>query len=72
MHPIQKASEILGSQAELALRLGVSRGYISQLISGHRKVPAQYCRSIESMTDGAVTRYELRSDIFGDASEAAK
>lgn len=29
------------------------------------KVPAEHCRAIEKITDGKVTRYQLRPDVFG-------
>lgn len=31
------------------------------------KPPAQYCLAIEEATGGAVTRYDLRPDVFGPA-----
>jgi DNA-binding transcriptional regulator YdaS (Cro superfamily) len=34
-------------------------------------VPADRCLPIERATGGAVTRYDLRPDIFGDAPDGA-
>lgn len=37
------------------------------------KIPASYCIAIERATNGAVTRYELREDVFGpDPSKQTK
>lgn len=32
----------------------------------YKKVPAEHCLAIEKATNGAVTRYNLRPDVFGD------
>ena len=32
-------------------------------------IPAEYCRAIEQATNGKVTRYELRPDVFGVGPE---
>jgi DNA-binding transcriptional regulator YdaS (Cro superfamily) len=54
-----------GLQRQIALTLGISPVLISQWSSGSRQVPAERCVPIEKATKGAVTRYELRPDIFG-------
>lgn len=33
------------------------------------RVPAEWCRDVEFVTNKAVTRYELRPDVFGESSE---
>lgn len=33
------------------------------------RIPAEYCRAIEQATNGKVTRYELRPDVFGVGPE---
>ena len=68
---IQKAVRLLGSQAKLAERLGVTKAFVNQIVSGARRVPAERCRPIEEATGGAVTRYELRPDVFGPAPQEA-
>lgn len=62
---LRKAIDALGSQAELARKLDVSDMAVSQWKK--RGVPPERCRDIEAATGGAVTRYELRPDIFGPA-----
>jgi DNA-binding transcriptional regulator YdaS (Cro superfamily) len=72
MTPIAKAIEILGSQAELARRLGVSPPFVSQLLSGERPIPLQHAISIEKETAGAVTVETLRPDIDWAVIRGAK
>ena len=35
-----------------------------------RGVPAERCLAIENATGGAITRYELRPDVFGQPPHA--
>ncbi len=61
------------TKAELARRLGVLPQHITNWYS--RGIPAARCIAIEEATDGAVTRYDLRPDVFGtpaNDSEAGK
>lgn len=48
--------------ARLAQKIGVTPGFISQIVSGHRRAPVERCTAIEKATDGNVTRRELRPD----------
>lgn len=66
MRPIDKAIEASGGQAELARRIGVSLQAVYQWHKGTRPVPPGRCIPIEQATGGAITRYELRRDVFGD------
>lgn len=64
--PLDRVIEIVGSQEELAARLGIK----SPSITGWRnrgQIPPERCISLERATDGRVTRYEMRPDVFGDA-----
>lgn len=58
-------------QRELAAMLGCSQAMITHLETGRRCVSPLFARKIESITGGAVTRYDLRPDVFGDAPGAA-
>lgn len=58
------------SQSEFARRLTVegspaTQGLISQWEKGDVTVPAERCAVIEHLTDGHVTRHDLRPDLFG-------
>lgn len=67
---IQKAIDISGSQVALAKSLGCTY----QTIQGWRAkgaVPPVRAVQIEKATDGKVTRYELRPDLFENPNKAA-
>lgn len=70
MEAIKRAVEIMGAQNRLADAVGVSKAFVNQWMKGDRPVPAERCRAIESATNGAVTRYELRPDVFGEAPDS--
>ena len=63
-----KAIVLAGGTAALARIIGVS----SQAISQWRYVPANRARAVERATGGQVSRYDLRSDIFGSLSQACR
>ena len=72
MSTIERAVGIIGSQSAIARLLGgkVRPQHVSYWVSVGR-VPAEHCRAIEAATDGRVTRYQLRPDVFGEAPEKA-
>jgi DNA-binding transcriptional regulator YdaS (Cro superfamily) len=68
---IAQAVAIKGSNAALAAAIGVHESAISLWKTERRTVPAQYCIAIETATEGRVTRYALRPDVFGSAPDQA-
>jgi DNA-binding transcriptional regulator YdaS (Cro superfamily) len=64
--PLQVAIDHMGSQQLLADALGIKSPSISEWRS-RGKVPVERCASIEALTDGRVTRQQLRPDVFGAA-----
>lgn len=54
----------LGSQNALARALGQNQQTVNKWFV-NRQVPPEWCRPIEFATDRAVTRYDLRPDVFG-------
>lgn len=62
---IDKAIELVGLSG-LAKALGVSPQAVWKWQRSGR-VPAERCIAIESATDGRVTRYALRPDVYGPA-----
>lgn len=58
-------------RAALAKRLATSPQYLWQIATGWRdkRPSALFARKIEEATEGAVTRYELRPDVFGPAPD---
>ncbi len=63
------AIKLLGSQEALAKALRIRSPSISEWRK-RGKVPADRCLAIEEATNGAVTRYELRLDVFGPSPAA--
>ena len=61
-----RAAEIVGSQRSLAEHIGVTPGAVSQWALGLYVVPVERAVQIERVTDGAVTRRDLRPDDWGD------
>ena len=57
-----------GAKDALAKKLNISRTWMSQLISGREVCSAELAVEIERLTAGAVTRKELRPDLFGEVS----
>lgn len=60
--------------AELLTAAGskATQALISQWEAGEVRIPAERMIAIESVTDGAVTRHDLRPDIFGAAPAPAE
>lgn len=64
---LQKAVEHFeDNQTELSRRLGVSQQRIWNWIHRGNKVPAEFAILIEKVTEGAVTRRDLRPDLPWD------
>lgn len=61
MHPIKRASQIVGGQSRLAEELKVSKGRVSQWLT--EPIKAEYCPTIERLTHGQVRCEELRPDV---------
>lgn len=70
--PIQKAIEAADGQAALARAIKVQSQVVWQWADGRRPVPAHHCLAIEDACKGAVTRYDLRPDVFGAAPSKSK
>ncbi len=60
--PLQKAIEITGSQKALAALIGVSHQTIWAWIERGTLIPPDKCVAIEQVTEGKVTRKNLRHD----------
>jgi DNA-binding transcriptional regulator YdaS (Cro superfamily) len=55
-----------GAKAEMAERLGITRTWMSQLISGRVICSPELAVEVERLTEGMVTRKSLRPDLFGE------
>lgn len=66
MTALDRAIEACGSQAELARRIGLAQQYVNNWKTrSSGRVPGEHCIKIEQATEGKVTRYDLRPDVFG-------
>lgn len=57
---LEQALSLVGGLTALAVLLGIT----PQAISQWRRVPATRVLAVERATGGAVTRYELRPDLY--------
>jgi len=57
-----------GTKHDFAMRLGVSKTWLSLVISNKRKCSPKLARQIERITAGLVKRKDLRPDVFGAIS----
>jgi DNA-binding transcriptional regulator YdaS (Cro superfamily) len=53
-----------GSKAKMAESLGVTRTWLSQVIYARKKPSAEMAVAIERLTSSAVTRADLRPDLY--------
>lgn len=66
--PLERAIEIAGGQSALAVKIGRAQGHIHYWLKLSKAgVPPQAAIDIENALSRAVTRHELRPDIFGPA-----
>lgn len=70
-HHLHRAVELVGSQQKLAEKIGLSQQGISYLMHAADKVSAEIAIEVDKATDGAVSRHDLRPDIFGPKSTEA-
>ena len=54
----------LKSQVATAKVVGVSPQAVSEILRRGKRVPAEWCLPIETATAGAVTRHDLRPDLY--------
>lgn len=54
----------LGSMAELARRLDVSRGYLNNIVKQRKPISPKLVRDLVFLSDGELTEEDLRPDIF--------
>ena len=59
----------LKSQVAVARAVGVSPQAVSEILRRGKRVPAEWCLAIETATAGAVTRHDLRPDLYPQNKE---
>lgn len=67
---IERAINHHGSQAKLADKMGCSQQQIAYLLKA-KSITAEMAIKVEGATGGAISRHELRPDIFGKAERVA-
>ena len=55
-----------GAKKKVADQLGITTIWLGMLIHKRKKASAKLCKELEKYTNGAVTRKDIRPDIFGD------
>lgn len=70
MHALDRAISIVGGVSKLAVLLGCKQSAVSNWRS-RESVPPNRCVEIELATGGAVTRAELRPDLFAHGQDPA-
>ena len=75
--PLERAVSLAGSQSALAQAASnvdpdcrIKQQHISYWLRKGR-LPAEHCSVIEAAVNGAVTKHELRPDIFGQQASVA-
>lgn len=57
--------EMFDNQTDFARAIGKPQSSVNEVLKGRRKkVPADWCRPIEKVTNGKVTRHQLRPDLW--------
>jgi len=56
-------------QAEYARRSGTTIGYLRKAISKGQRFDGALARRLDEESDGAVSRHDLRPDVFGPAPD---
>lgn len=63
LSPLDRAIAYIGSMQKLAVHLEVTKGAVGQWKHPGRRVPAEYCPTIERLSGGTVRCEELRPDV---------
>lgn len=70
---LTRAVKKFPTQLDFAKAIGVPQSRVSEVLRGQgRGIPAEWCPKIESVTDGDVTRAQLRPDLWPEREEAAQ
>ncbi|MGX2956404.1 YdaS family helix-turn-helix protein [Ursidibacter arcticus] len=53
-----------GFKSDFAKKLGISKSYLRQVETGYSPMPVYLAKKIEEITNGEVTKSELRPDLW--------
>jgi DNA-binding transcriptional regulator YdaS (Cro superfamily) len=59
-----------GSQSALAAAIGLKQQSVNDVFRAQRPAPAKWCIALEKATKGAVTRHQLRPDLYPEHEAA--
>lgn len=64
--PLMRIVKMCDSAADLSRRLGVSEAFVAQMLrkANPKPIPGRLCIPLELISGKAVTKEELRPDIF--------
>ena len=68
---IEEAVRLKGSQQKLAEAIGCSQQQISYLLQRADRISGEMAIAVERATAGAISRHDLRPDMFGSAPRRA-
>lgn len=66
---VARAIEYFGTQQGLADAIGVTRSAVGQTLHGHMQTSYDMAVAIERATDGAVSRSQLRPDLWPEGDK---
>lgn len=61
---LREAKDLIGSESAMADVVGVKQPSVNYILNSGKKVPAEWCISIEEATGGKITRHQLRPDLY--------
>ena len=65
MRALERAIKFHGTQEKLARAIGKRQTNITSWLRRDGRAPATACRAIQKSTNGEVTVFQLRPDVFG-------
>jgi DNA-binding transcriptional regulator YdaS (Cro superfamily) len=68
---LRRAKDLLGSQQRLAEAVGKKQPSVHEILKRGKRVPADWCLAVERATNGAITRHQLRPDLYPEESGEA-
>lgn len=61
----ERAIEMAGSASKLAQRMGVTKGFVTNVRNGHAELPLMRAIQIEQITEGSIKFDQLLPDFRG-------
>lgn len=68
---LRRAKDLIGSEAAMAVAVGVRQPSVNYILRNGKRVPAEWCLPVEHATGGKITRHQLRPDLYPADRESA-